>query len=217
VSKYIGPVCKLCRREGAQLYLKGERCYTVKCPFLKPRRDARSLGPLPPGRGPIKFRTRPTRYGTQLREKQKVRRIYGLMERQFKDYFRRAERMGGVTGANLLIQLERRLDNVVYRAGLATSRRQARELIAHRHFTVDGRVVTIASYQVKAGQLVEANGNTAGKDFFKAIRQQTSARPVPRWLTVEREAGRAAVLALPTREDIQEPIDEQQIVNLYSR
>ncbi len=217
MSKYIGPVCKLCRREGIQLYLKGQRCYTVKCPFLKPRRDSRATGPLPPGRGPLKFRPRPTDYGTQLREKQKVRRIYGLMERQFKDYFRRAERMGGVTGANLLIQLERRLDNVVYRAGLATSRRQARELIAHRHFTVDGRVVTIASYQVKAGQLVEANGNTAGKDFFKAIRQQTSARPVPRWLTVEREAGRAAVLALPTREDIQEPIDEQQIVNLYSR
>lgn len=217
MSKYIGPVCKLCRREGMQLYLKGQRCYTPKCPFLKPRRDSRATGPLPPGRGPVKFRPRPTEYGTQLREKQKVRRIYGLMEDQFKGYFRRAEGMSGVTGTNLLVQLERRLDNVVYRAGLATSRRQARELIAHRHFAVNGQVVTIPSYQVKAGQLVEGAGNAAGKDFFKAIRQQTSARPVPRWLAVEQETPRATVVALPVREDIREPIDEQLIVNLYSR
>ena len=208
MARYLEAACRLCRRERMKLNLKGERCFTDKCAI-----ERRNYPPGQHGQG----RGKASDYGRQLREKQKVRRIYGLMERQFKDYFRRAERMGGVTGANLLIQLERRLDNVVYRAGLATSRRQARELIAHRHFTVDGRVVTIASYQVKAGQLVEANGNTAGKDFFKAIRQQTSARPVPRWLTVEREAGRAAVLALPTREDIQEPIDEQQIVNLYSR
>jgi len=208
LARYLEAACRLCRRERMKLNLKGERCFTDKCAI-----ERRNYPPGQHGQG----RGKASDYGRQLREKQKVRRIYGLMERQFKDYFRRAERMGGVTGANLLIQLERRLDNVVYRAGLATSRRQARELIAHRHFTVDGRVVTIASYQVKAGQLVEANGNTAGKDFFKAIRQQTSARPVPRWLTVEREAGRAAVLALPTREDIQEPIDEQQIVNLYSR
>jgi len=200
-----------------QLYLKGERCYTVKCPFLKPRRDARSLGPLPPGRGPIKFRTRPTRYGTQLREKQKVRRIYGVMERQFKSYFRKAERMSGVTGANLLIQLERRLDNVVFRAGLALSRRQARELIAHRHFTVNGRLVTVASYQVKPGEAVQVRSQDASKDFVKAIRQRTSSRPLPHWLTVDAEALRATVVALPARGDIQEPVDEQLIVNLYSR
>jgi len=217
VSKYLGPVCKLCRREGMQLYLKGERCYSPKCPFLKPRRDSRATGPSPPGRGPIKYRPRPTEYGTQLRQKQKVRRMYGVMERRFKSYFTRAQTLPGVTGANLLIQLERRLDNVVYRAGLAVSRRQARELVAHRHFTVDGRIVTIPSYQVKAGQVVEVAAGSASKDALKQIRQQASARPVPRWLMVEEGALRVTVVALPSREDIQEPMDEQLIVNFYSR
>jgi len=200
-----------------QLYLKGQRCYSAKCPFLKPRRDSRSTGPRPPGRGPVKFRPRGSEYGSQLREKQKVRRIYGVMERQFKTYFQRAARMEGVTGDNLLSQLERRLDNVVYRAGFAVSRRQARELIAHRHFTVDGKVVNIPSYQLKPGQVVAAREETASKDFFAALRQVTSGRPVPRWLAVEPEAPRVTVVQAPAREDVQEPIDEQQIVNFYSR
>ena len=217
MGRYIGPVCKLCRREGAPLYLKAERCYSPKCPFLKPSRDGRGNLPSPPGAGAIRFRPRPTEFGLQLRQKQRARRIYGVMEGQFKSYFLKAERMKGVTGENLLRQLESRLDNFVFRAGLALSRRQARELVSHGHFQVDGKKVNIASYQVRPGQVVSLREPSRALALFSSIRTVASARPVPSWLQVEPDAFRVTMLNLPARQDIQEPIDEQLIVNFYSR
>jgi len=200
-----------------QLYLKGPRCYSPKCPFAKPSRDGRGTLPAPPGMGAIKFRSRPTEYGLQLREKQKVRRIYGVREGQFKSYFLKAQRLKGVTGENLMRQLETRVDNAVYRAGFAVSRRQARALVSHGHFLVDGEPVNIASYQVKAGQVIALREGSRKSPLFAEIRNATAGRPVPAWLQVEAEEWRATVVNLPSREDIQEPIDEQLIVNFYSR
>lgn len=216
MARYRGPVCRLCRREGQALLLKGERCYGVKCPFLAPKRDPRQTLPLPPGKLP-KFRRRPREYGLQLREKQKTKRLYGILEAQFKGYFRKAERLKGVTGELLLSQLERRLDNVVYRLGFATSRRQARELVAHRHFDVNHKPVDIPSYQVRQGDVVEIRANSSAKPFIATIRTIASARPVPIWLEKDSERGRGTVVSLPRREHIQEHVDEQLIVNLYSR
>jgi len=216
MARYRGPVCRTCRREAQPLFFKGERCYTMKCPFLKPRKDPRQTLPLPPGKLP-KFRRRPREYGIQLREKQKVKRLYGLLETQFKNYFRNAERLHGVTGELLLSQLERRLDNVVFRLGFASSRRQGRELVAHRHFNINGKAVNIPSYQVREGDTVEIKAESRSQAFLEHIRSVTSARPVPTWLERDSDQGRGKVLALPRREHIQEQIDEQQIVNLYSR
>ena len=216
MAKYRGPVCRLCRREAVPLFLKGQRCYTVKCPFLAPKKDIRMQVPLPPGKQP-RFRRRRSEYGVQLREKQKARRIYGLMETQFKNYFRRADAARGVTGENLLMRLEVRLDNVVYRLGFATSRRQARELVLHRHFSVNGRKVNIPSYQVGEGDTIEVRDRAKNHPFFQDIQTVTSSRPVPAWLEVDRDSGLGRVLVLPAREHITEPINEQLIVNFYSR
>ena len=216
MARYRGPVCRLCRREGQALYLKAERCYTVKCPFLAPKKDPRQTLPLPPGKLP-KFRRRPREYGLQLRQKQKVKRIYGVLERQFRTSFRKAERLEGVTGEILLSQLERRLDNVIYRLGFGASRRQARELIVHRHFAVNGRTVDIPSFQVRAGDIVQIREKSRNKPFMETIRNTTSARPVPAWLERDSDQGRGTVVSLPSREHIQEQIDEQLIVNFYSR
>lgn len=216
MASYRGPVCRLCRREAQALFLKGERCYTAKCPFLAPKKDPRQTLPLPPGKLP-RFRRRPREYGLQLREKQKGKRLYGVLERQFKGYFRKAERLKGVTGELLLSQLERRLDNVVYRLGFATSRRQARELVSHRHFVVNQRLVNIPAYQVREGDVVGIRTDSRAKPFMQNICTLTSARPVPSWLERDSEQGRGSILALPRREHVQELLDEQLIVNFYSR
>lgn len=216
MAKYRGPVCKLCRRERQALYLKGERCYTAKCPFLAPKKDPREQLPLPPGPRP-KFMRRPTEFGLQLREKQKARKIYWVSGGQFKGYSRKAEEMKGITGENLLSLLERRLDNVVLRLGFATSHRQARQLVNHRHFQVNGRPVNIPSYLVKEGDVIGVQRESLEASFMQNIRAITSARPVPAWLEREPEVGRGRVVTLPRREHISEAINEQLVVNFYSR
>jgi small subunit ribosomal protein S4 len=216
MARYQGPVCRLCRREGQALFLKGQRCYTAKCPFLAPKKDPRQTLPLPPGKLP-KFRRRPREYGLQLREKQKARRIYVVLEKQFKGYFQKAETLKGVTGELLFTQLERRLDNVVYRLGFASSRRQAREMVVHRHFLVNHKPVDIPSYQVKEGDVVEIKAESRTKPFVETVRTITSARPLPTWLERDSDQGRGTIISLPRREHVQEQIDEQLIVNFYSR
>lgn len=212
MARYTGPVCKLCRREGQKLFLKGARCYTEKCALE--RRD------YPPGEhGPLsRFRRRrPTDYSLQLREKQKVRRIYGVLERQFRRYFREAERMPGLTGENLLILLERRLDNVVYRLGFADSRAQARQLVQHGHFTVNGRRVTIPSLLVRPDDVISVREGSRKRTYFKERAQLLDGRKVPEWLQLDPNTLSARVLALPRREDIDIPVNEQLVVEYYSR
>lgn len=212
MARYIGPVCKLCRREGQKLYLKGARCYTPKCALEQ--RD------YPPGEHGVtaRFRRqRPSDYALQLREKQKVRRIYGVLERQFRRYFREAERMPGLTGENLLILLERRLDNVVYRLGFADSRVQARQLVQHGHFTVNGRRVTIPSMLVRPNDIIAVREGSRKRTYFKERAQVLDAQKVPEWLQLDPENLSARVLAMPRREDIDIPINEQLVVEYYSR
>ncbi|MDQ7829483.1 MAG: 30S ribosomal protein S4 [Armatimonadota bacterium] len=207
MGRYTGSVCRLCRREGMKLYLKGEKCYTEKCPVHK--------RPTPPGmHGPS--RRKPSEFGIRLREKQKLRRIYGVLETQFKNYFQQAARAKGVTGTRLLQLLETRLDNVVYRLGVAASRKEARQLVAHGHIAVNGRKVTIPSYQVRPGEVV---GLTPSGREHPRIKELTAAltRPVPSWLEWHPERLEGRVLALPAREEIDVPVQEQLIVEYYSR
>jgi len=207
MGRYTGSVCRLCRREGMKLYLKGEKCYTEKCPVHK--------RPTPPGmHGPS--RRKPSEFGIRLREKQKLRRIYGVLETQFKNYFQQAARAKGVTGTRLLQLLETRLDNVVYRLGMAASRKEARQLVAHGHIAVNGRKVTIPSYQVRPGEVV---GLTPSGREHPRIKELTAAltRPVPSWLEWHPERLEGRVLALPAREEIDVPVQEQLIVEYYSR
>ncbi len=208
MARYTGPVCRLCRREGQKLFLKGERCYSKKCSV-----DRRTYAPGQHGQG----RKKVSEYGRQLRTKQYARRYYGVLEGQFRHYFEMAEKMPGVTGENLLRLLESRLDNVVYRLGLASSRAEARQLVLHGHYTVNGRKVNIPSFLTKVGQVIAVKEGSRQNEKIKAIVEANSARPIPKWLELNRETLEAKVVAVPNREDIDLPIEETLIVELYSK
>ncbi len=208
MARYREAVCRLCRREGVELYLKGDRCFTDKCAIK--RRG------YPPGQHGQR-RPKHSDYGVQLREKQKAKRIYGLLERQFRTYFERADRMKGKTGDNLLILLERRLDNVVYRLGFATTRRESRQLVRHGHFLVGGRKVNIPSYSVRAGETIEVREKSRAIQNLNEALEAVVRKGIPPWLELERENWKGSVKVLPSRADIQEPIQEQLIVELYSK
>ena len=208
MARYTGAVCRLCRREGKKLFLKGERCYSEKCSI-----GQRSYAPGQHGQG----RKKSSEYGLQLRAKQTARRFYGVQENQFHHYFEVAERKQGVTGDNLLRILESRLDNVVYRAGFASSRAEARQLVGHGHFEVNGHRVDIASYLLKAGDEISVCEKARGFEKMKSVVEANSARPVAEWLSVDRENMTVKVVALPEREQIEAPVDEQLIVEFYSR
>ncbi len=208
MARYTGAVCRLCRREGQKLFLKGERCYSEKCSV-----GLRGYAPGQHGQG----RKKSSEYGMQLRAKQTARRFYGVQENQFHHYFEIAERKQGITGDNLLRILESRLDNVVYRVGFASSRAEARQLVGHGHYEVNGKRVDIASYLLKAGDVVSICGKSRASEKIKAVVEANSARPVPEWIDVDRNNLSAKVIALPTREQIEAPVDEQLIVEFYSK
>lgn len=208
MAKYRGPVCRLCRREGEKLFLKGTRCMTEKCAI-----ERRSYPPGQHGQG----RQRVSEYRAQLREKQKLRRIYGLLERQFRGVFGRAERRTGITGDHLLKLLECRLDNVVYRLGFASSRKEARQLVNHGHLLVNGRKTDVASYTVKAGDIVEVRPKSREIVSVMAALDAVEGRGIPAWLELDRAAFKGTVRGIPTKEEIQLPVNEQLVVELYSR
>lgn len=208
MARYIGPACRLCRREGEQLFLKGERCFKDKCAVKR-----RAYAPGQHGRRRRKL----LGYGLQLREKQKVKRIYGVLERQFRLYFKRAASRKGVTGENLLSFLERRLDNVVYRLGFAASRAQARQLVNHGHFVVNGKSVDIASFQVKKSDVIELREKSRKNALIQSNLDTAQGRGVPSWLELDNAGFKGRVLELPRREDITMPIQENLIVELYSK
>jgi len=208
VAKYRGPVCRLCRREGEKLFLKGTRCMTEKCAI-----ERRSYPPGQHGQG----RQRISEYSAQLREKQKLRRIYGLQERQFRGVFGRAERRTGITGDHLLKLLECRLDNVAYRLGFASSRKEARQLVNHGHLLVNGRKTDVASYTVKAGDIVEVRPKSREMVAVLAALDAVEGRGIPAWLELDRAAFKGTVRGIPTKEEIQLPVNEQLVVELYSR
>lgn len=208
MAKYTEAKCRMCRREGTKLFLKGDRCYTDKCAY-----DRRPYAPGQHGRA----RKKVSEYAVQLREKQKVRRVYGILERQFHGYFVKADMAKGVTGANLLSYLERRLDNVVYRLGFANSRNQARQLVRHGIFTLNGRKVTIPSLQVRVGDIVEIPEKNRKIPVLAEAQEVLARRGCPTWLEADGAAFKGTVKALPQREDIQFPINEHMIVELYSK
>ena len=207
MANYHGPVCRFCRREGAKLFLKGERCYTPKCAI-----ERRAV---PPGQHGQARRRKTSDYGVQLRAKQKARRTYGLLEQQFRNYFDMAVREGGVTGLNLLRHLELRLDNVVYRLGLGASRRQARQLVSHRHIQVNGRTVNIASYKVKPGDEIKVRRPDSA--VVDVALEATRVRTVPSWLAFNEQEKSGKVLALPERDEMEMGVEEHLIVEFYSR
>ncbi|MGE5140610.1 MAG: 30S ribosomal protein S4 [Rudaea sp.] len=211
MARYIGPVCRLCRREGEKLYLKGDRCFSPKCAIE--RRNT------PPGQhGTARnMRRKVSDYGMQLREKQKARRIYGVLERQFRRYYQDASRRTGVTGAVLLQYLETRMDNVVYRLGFAASRKQARQLVEHGHFAVNGREVSVPSYQVKAGNTITVLDHSRNSPYFADMGKDLQSRAVAPWLSLDPRALSGRVVSLPNREQIDTPLKEQLIVEYYSR
>lgn len=211
MARYNDAVCKLCRREGEKLFLKGERCLSPKC--------ALERRPYPPGLHgrQAQFRRKVSDYGLQLRAKQKARRVYGVLERQFRRYFREAERRRGLTGTNLLILLESRLDNVVYRLGFAQSRPQARQLVRHGHFEVNGRKVNIPSYLVQAGDVVAVRSGSRDNVYFRDVALDLEHRSVPEWLSRDDASMSGRVMSLPERGDIDVSINEQLIVEYYSR
>lgn len=207
MGRYTESVCRLCRREGMKLYLKGEKCYTEKCPVHK--------RPVPPGMHG-QSRRKPSEFGIRLREKQKLRRIYGVFETQFKTYFRRAAEAKGITGVRLLQFLETRLDNVVYRLGFATSRKEARQMVLHGHVSVNGRKVSVPSFQVKPGQVIAPTSRGRDHPRVKEL-AVTGLRTLPSWLEFSPEKLEGRVLGLPAREEIDVPVQEQLIVEHYSR
>src|ERR671913_1911660 len=209
MARYIGPVCRLCRREGMKLFLKGERCYTEKCAIEKRN--------FAPGQHGKTRKQKLAGYGVQLREKQKVKRIYGVLEDQFRGYFEQAERTRGITGETLLQLLERRLDNVIYRLGLATSRPQARQLVRHGHFLINGKKVDIPSYQVKAGDTIGVRATSAQDATILHAMEEVKGRGIPEWLSFDSGAMTGRINSLPTREQINLPVQEQLIVELYSK
>ena len=208
MAVYREAKCKLCRREGAKLFLKGDKCYMEKCPFNK--------CPVAPGQHGA-GRKKVSEYGLQLREKQKTKRIYGVQEGQFRKYYEMADRMKGVTGENMLSLLERRLDNVVFRMGIAPSRTLARQLVNHAHLSVNGKTVTIPSYIVKAGDVVAVKENRKGNKYFTELKETKAGSTLPKWVEFNREKLEGKVLALPTREDVDSQIAEHMIVELYSK
>ena len=208
MARYTGPACKLCRREGTKLFLKGDRCTSGKCAI-----DRRSTAPGQHGAAAKKQRE----YGMQLREKQKTKRYYGVLEKQFKNYFVEADRKEGMTGENLLKLIERRLDNVVYRMGMAESRRDARQLVLHEHFELNGKKVNVPSILVKAGDVLAVRENFRDSAKCKALAETLKDKTAPKWLDVNKDNLTAKVVALPAREDIDFPFEEQRIVELYSK
>ena len=208
MARYTESVCRICRREGQKLFLKGDRCYTDKCAI-----DRRAYAPGQHGQSRKKL----SEYGTQLREKQKVRRAYGILECQFAHYCELANKKQGVTGENLLTLIERRLDNVVYRLGLAVSRPEARQLVSHAHFLVNGKKVNIPSYLVKVGDVITVAETSKKSPKFEAVLASTEGRIVPKWLDMNKEALEGRVVAFAEREDIDLPIEEHLIVELYSK
>ena len=208
MARYIDAVCRLCRREGQKLFLKGDRCFSDKCAV-----DRRTYAPGQHGQGRVKV----SEYGSQLREKQKAKRYYGLLESQFRSYFDMAIKMKGKKGDNLLSLLERRLDNTVYRLGFAMSRAEARQLVLHGHFTVDGKKVNIPSFLVKPGMVIALKEKSRSLEKFKATIEANSFRQPPKWLDYDANTFSAKVVAFPERDDIDLPINEQLIVELYSK
>lgn len=208
MARYTGPVCRLCRREGQKLFLKGDKCYSEKCAINK-----RAYAPGQHGQGRKKL----SEYGVQLREKQKARRYYGVLEGQFEKYFDMAEKMKGITGENLLATLESRLDNVAYRLGFAMSRPEARQVVRHGHVTVNGKKVNIPSYLVKPGDVIALCEASKGIERFKQILEANASRPIVKWLDLDRNTCQAKVLSLAAREDIDLDLQETLIVELYSK
>jgi small subunit ribosomal protein S4 len=209
LANYTGSDCRICRRENVKLFLKGDRCYSDKCAF-----DRRSY---PPGEHGERRGRKTSDYGIQLREKQKIKRIYGLSEKQFHLFFERADRQKGITGTNLLVALERRLDNVVYRLGFASSRSQARQLVQHSHFLVNGKKVNIPSFEVKVGDSVEIRERSRTMQLIQDSMDAVVRRGVPQWLDLEKENLKGMVKNLPVREDLTMPMQEQLVVELYSK
>jgi small subunit ribosomal protein S4 len=208
MARYNGPVCRLCRREGMKLFLKGDRCYTRKCAF-----ERRAT---PPGQHNVR-RRKVSEYGVQLREKQKIRRTYSVLERQFKRYFETAEERPGVTGENLLRLLETRLDNVVFRMGFASSRAQARQLVSHGHFAINGRGTTVPSHQVRDGDRVEVRESSRSTEYFKQAKDALRSAQRPDWLTDDADKLAGSVSALPRRDQMPLELNEQLVVEYYSR
>ena len=208
MARYTGPVCKLCRREGEKLFLKGAKCYSEKCPVID-----RNFAPGQHGKG----RKKTSEYGLQLRMKQKARRYYGIQEGQFRHYFELAEKKTGVTGENLLRILESRLDNIVYRLGWANSRAEARQLVVHNHFTLNGNKVNVPSLLVKAGDVIAVKSGSRDSVKIKEILEANGSRPVPQWLDVNKDTLEAKVVNLPVRDEIDAPVEEQLIVEFYSK
>ena len=207
MARYTGPSCRQCRREGQKLFLKGERCYSAKCAV-----DRRAYAPGQHGQN---RRTKVTEYGLQLREKQKAKRFYGVLEAQFRNYFDKAAKKKGLTGENLLIMLETRLDNVVFRMGFASSRKEARQLVTHNHFLVNGKKVNIPSLEVSAGDVIKVKEKSASSPKFKEIRDMSIS--TPSWISVDTDKLEGRVLAMPLREEIDTPVAEHLIVELYSK
>ena len=209
MARYTGPVCRLCRRERMKLFLKGDRCFKEKCAI-----ERRAY---PPGQHGQRRGRRTLGYGLQLREKQKVKRIYGIKERQFRNYFAKADQKKGITGENLLVMLERRLDNVAYNLGFGASRAQARQLVRHGHIQVDGKKVTIPSYQVGIDQVISVKEGSRKNELIRTSVESARGRGLPTWLELDAESFTGKVLSLPTRDEIKIPVQEQLIVELYSR
>jgi small subunit ribosomal protein S4 len=209
VARYTGPVCRQCRREGEKLFLKGDRCFTDRCAFERRKEQIPGMH--------WNRRSKRSDYGTQLREKQKAKRLYGVFERQFRGYFKTADRMKGVTGENLLTLLERRLDNVVFRMGFAASRRQARQLVRHSHFDVNGRKVNIPSFLVKPGDEVTVREKSRAMTLLAEAMETLPRRQLPAWVEVDAATFSGEVKSMPTREDIGGTVNEQLIVELYSK
>jgi len=209
LARYRDSVCRLCRREGLKIFLKGDRCYSEKCAF-----ERRGYAPGDHGQA---RRKQHSDYGTQLREKQKLKRMYGLLEKQFRGDFEDADRQKGITGTNLLLQLERRLDNMVFRMGFASSRDEARQLVTHRHFLVNNRVVNIPSYRVKVGDEVAVKERSRKLNCIIEALETVARRGVPQWLELNKEVFKAVVKTLPAREELTMPVQEQLVVELYSK
>ncbi len=207
MARYTGSSCRLCRREGQKLFLKGERCYGTKC-ALEKRNYA-------PGQHGQNRKSKMTEYGIQLREKQKAKRFYGILETQFRNYFEKAAKKKGQTGENLLVALETRLDNVIFRMGFASSRKEARQLVTHNHFVVNGTKQNIPSFSVKAGDVIKVKEKSTASPKFKEIKDMAISTPA--WITVDTEKLEGKVIAMPTREEIDTPIAEHLIVELYSK
>lgn len=208
MARFNGSVCRICRRENQKLFLKGDRCFTEKCAF-----ERRGYPPGQHGQGRIKF----SEYGLQLREKQKIKRMYGMLEKQFRSLFEEAERRKGITGSNLLTMLERRLDNVAYRAGFANSRAEARQLVRHGHFSVNGQKVNIPSYMVDKGDIVAVREKSRPMTRIAGSLESVKRREIPQWIELDAAGFQSKIRDLPSRDDITAPMEERMVVELYSK